>query len=91
MKQHNNSINFLFYLLNKRKVLLCLFYDKEYECTSVYQDFISNIRTVKALNNDKYFEKIIQKKGAEYYKKQSKYIKCYLLEEIIRNILIIMI
>lgn len=55
----------------------------------MYQDFISNIRTVKALNNNKYFEKIIQKEGAECYKKQNKYVKCYSLEEIIRNILIV--
>ena len=34
----------------------------------------------------KNFEKIILKEGAGYYKKQSKYIKCYSLEEIIRNI-----
>ena len=64
-------------------------YDKEYEYSSTYQDFISNIRTVKALNNNKYFEKIIKYKGKECYKKQNKYVRCYSLEELIRNILII--
>ena len=41
------------------------------------------------MNNDKYFEKIIQREGTECYKRQNKYIKCYSLEEIIRNILIV--
>ncbi len=77
------------HILKKSNKYVEELYDKEYEYSSVYQDFISNIRTVKALNDNKYFEKIIQREGAECYKKQNKYIKCYSLEEIIRNILIV--
>lgn len=77
------------YILKKSNKHVEELYDKEYEYSSVYQDFISNIRTVKALNDNKYFEKIISKEGNECYKKQNKYVKCYSLEEIIRNILIV--
>jgi len=34
-------------------------YDQEYIYSSIYQDYISNIKTVKALNDSKYFEKNI--------------------------------
>ena len=77
------------YILKKSNKYVEELYNKEYEYSSVYQDFISNIRTIKALNNNKYFEKIITKEGFECYKKQNKYVKCYSLEEIIRNILIV--
>ena len=77
------------YILKKSNKYVEELYDKDYEYSSVYQDFISNIRTVKALNDNKYFEKIILKKGNECYKKQNKYVKCYSLEEFIRNILIV--
>lgn len=77
------------YILKKSNKHVEDLYDKEYEYSSVYQDFISNIRTVKALNDNKYFEKIISKEGKECYKKQNKYVKCYSLEELIRNILIV--
>ena len=77
------------HILRKSNKYVEELYDKEYDYSSVYQDFISNIRTVKALNNNNYFEKIIQKEGADCYKKQNKYVKCYSLEEIIRNILIV--
>ena len=77
------------YILRKSNSHVEDLYDKEYEYSSVYQDFISNIRTVKALNDNKYFEKIISKEADECYKKQNKYVKCYSLEELIRNILII--
>lgn len=77
------------YILKKSNKNIEELYDKEYEYSSIYQDFISNIRTVKALNDNKYFEKIIQKEGMECYKKQNKYVECYSLEELIRNILII--
>ena len=77
------------YILKKSNKYVEQLYDKEYEYSSIYQDFISNIRTVKALNDNKYFEKIIIKEGTECYKKQNKYIKCYSFEEIIRNILIV--
>lgn len=36
-------------------------YDQEYEYSSIYNDFISNIRTVKLLNDDKYFRNKINK------------------------------
>lgn len=77
------------YILKKSNKSVEELYDKEYEYSSVYQDFISNIRTVKALNDNKYFEKIINKEAALCLKKQNKYVKCYSLEEIIRNILIV--
>lgn len=77
------------YILKKSNKHVEELYDKEYEYSSVYQDFISNIRTVKALNDNKYFEKIVSKEGKECYKKQNKYVKCYSLEELIRNILIV--
>lgn len=77
------------YILKKSNKHVEKLYDQEYEYSSMYQDFISNIRTVKALNNNDYFEKIIKKEGDECYKKQNKYVKCYSVEEIIRNILIL--
>jgi ABC-type bacteriocin/lantibiotic exporter with double-glycine peptidase domain len=77
------------YILKKSNKHVENLYNKEYEYSSVYQDFISNIRTVKSLNNNKYFEKIISKEGKECYKKQNRYVKCYSLEELIRNILIV--
>ena len=60
------------HILKKSNKYVEELYNEEYEYSSMYQDFISNIRTVKALNNNKYFEKIIQKEGAECYKKQNK-------------------
>lgn len=51
------------YILKKSNKHVENLYDKEYEYSSVYQDFISNIRTVKALNDNKYFEKIICKQA----------------------------
>ena len=65
-------------------------YDSEYEYSSVYQDYISNIRTVKALNDNKYFEERIKNEGNNCYKEQKKYVKYYSLEEMIRNILIVL-
>lgn len=64
-------------------------YDKEYEYSSIYNDFISNIRTVKLLNNDEYFIKKIIKEGRECEQENRKYINCYSLEEALRNILIV--
>lgn len=77
------------YILKKSNKHVEDLYDKEYEYSSVYQDFISNIRTVKSLNDNKYFERIIRKEGNECYQKNHKYIKCYSLEEFVRNILIV--
>ena len=77
------------YILRKSNQVVEELYEKEYDYSSTYQDLISNIRTVKALNNNKYFEKIIENQGKECYIGQKKYVKCYSLEEMIRNILII--
>lgn len=77
------------YILKKSNKYIEDLYDKEYEYSSVYQDFINNIRTIKSLNDNRYFEKIILKEGKECYKKENKYVKCYSIEELIRNILII--
>jgi len=76
-------------ILRKSNDQVELLYEEEYEYSSKYQDFISNIRTVKSLNNNKYFENIINKQGKECCKRKSKYVNCYSLEEIIRNILIL--
>lgn len=77
------------YILKKSNKYVEKLYDREYEYSSSYQDFISNIRTVKALNNNKYFEKIIAKEGNECLTSHKKYIKCSSFDEVIRNILML--
>lgn len=77
------------YILKKSNEMVDDLYNKEYEYDSKYQDFISNIRTVKSLNNNKYFSNIIYHDGKECYKKNKKYVKFYSIEELLRNILII--
>lgn len=64
-------------------------YDREYEYSSIYNDFISNVRTVKLLNNDKYFINKIDKEGKKCFNENKKYIKYYSFEEALRNILIV--
>lgn len=64
-------------------------YDEEYEESSIYQDYISNIRTVKSLNNNHYFESNIKEKGQTCYKEHKKYVNNYSLEALIRNTFII--
>lgn len=64
-------------------------YEEEYEYSSVYNDFISNIRTVKLLNNSKYFLNKISIGGKSCYQENKKYVKYYSFEEAIRNILIV--
>lgn len=64
-------------------------YDQEYEYSSVYNDFISNIRTVKLLNDDNYFVNKISKEGKKCYNENKKYVKYYSFEEALRNILIV--
>lgn len=59
------------YILKKSNKHVEDLYDKEYEYSSVYQDFISNIRTVKALNDNKYFEKLYQKKEKNVIKNKT--------------------
>jgi len=65
-------------------------FDQEYIYSSVYQDYISNIRTVKSLNDNRYFEKNIIIEGNKCYRKNKKYVKYASFEELIRNILIIL-
>lgn len=65
-------------------------YDQEYEYSSIYQDYINNIRTIKALNNNKYFEKNIKIEGTKCYTQNKKYVNYYSAEELVRNILIIL-
>ena len=77
------------YILKKANKKVESLYDQEYEYSSVYQDFISNIKTVRALNNNTYFENRIKEEGMLCKKKNIDYIKCYSLEELVRNILIV--
>ncbi len=78
------------YILKRSNQHVDQLYDQEYQYSSSYQDFISNIRTVKALNDNQYFEHIISEEGKTCEKKQQKYVKCYSLEEMSRNILIVL-
>lgn len=64
-------------------------YDQEYEYSSLYNDFISNIRTVKLLNDYDYFISRICKEGKKCYNENKKYVKYYSFEEALRNILIV--
>ena len=64
-------------------------YDQEYEYSSIYNDFISNIRTVKLLNDDAYFVNKISREGKKCYNENKKYVKYYSFEEALRNILIV--
>jgi len=64
-------------------------YDQEYEYSSIYNDFISNIRTIKLLNNDNYFVNKISKEGKKCYSEHKRYVKYYSFEEVLRNILIV--
>ncbi|MEG2457647.1 MAG: ABC transporter ATP-binding protein [Bacilli bacterium] len=83
------SVLLSIYILKKSNKCVEEQYDKEYEYSSIYQDFISNIKTIKALSDNEYFENIISKKAKECCRKQRKYVKYYSFEEIIRNILIL--
>lgn len=64
-------------------------YDEEYEYSSIYNDYISNIRTVKLLNNDKYFINKVSQASKKCYKENQKYVNCYSFEELIRNTFIV--
>ncbi len=77
------------YILRKANKDVEELYNQEYKYSAIYQDFISNIRTIKALNNNKYFERIIKKEGEDRNKKKREYVKRYSLEELIRNVLIV--
>lgn len=64
-------------------------YEQDYEYSSVYQDYISNIRTVKALNNNKYFQNNIEIEADKCYAKNKEYVSYYSFEELVRNVLIV--
>lgn len=64
-------------------------YEQDYQYSSVYQDYISNIRTVKALNNNKYFQNNIKAEANKCYVKNKKYVGYYSFEELVRNVLIV--
>ena len=76
-------------ILKKANKQVEILYDQEYEYSSIYNDFISNIRTVKLLNNDKYFMNKIDKEGKKCFNENKKYVKYYSFEEALRNILIV--
>ena len=76
-------------ILKKANTQVEKLYDQEYEYSSVYNDFISNIRTVKLLNDDDYFVNKISREGEKCYNENKKYVKYYSFEEALRNILIV--
>ena len=76
-------------ILKKANTQVEKLYDQEYEYSSIYNDFISNIRTVKLLNDDAYFVNKINKEGKKCYNENKKYIKYYSFEEALRNTLIV--
>lgn len=76
------------HILTRANIQVEKLYNKEYEYSSKYQDYINNIRTIKSLNNSKYFENNIKKESKDCYKENAKYVSLYTLEELIRNILI---
>lgn len=76
-------------ILKKANLQVEKLYDQEYEYSSMYNDFISNIRTVKLLNNNYYFVNKITKEGKKCYDNNRMYVKYYSFEEALRNILIV--
>lgn len=76
------------HILIRANIQVDKLYEKEYNFASKYQDFINNIRTIKSLNNNKYFENKIIKESDSCYKENKKYVSLYTLEELIRNVLI---
>lgn len=76
-------------ILKKANAQVEKLYDQEYEYSSLYNDFISNIRTVKLLNNTTYFGNKISKEGKKCYNENKKYVRYYSFEEALRNILIV--
>lgn len=76
-------------ILKKANTQVEKMYNQEYEYSSIYNDFISNIRTVKLLNDDDYFINKIEKEGRKCLRENKKYVKYYSLEEALRNTLIV--
>ena len=62
-------------ILKKANTQVEKLYDQEYEYSSLHNDFISNIRTVKLLNDDNYFISKIKQEGKKCYNENKKYIK----------------
>lgn len=77
-------------ILQKANLQVEKLYDQEYEYSSIYNDFISNIRTVKLLNDDNYFINKIKREGRNCYNENKRYVKYYSFEETARNLLITM-
>lgn len=75
-------------ILKKANAQVEKLYDQEFEYSSIYNDFISNIRTVKLLNDD-YFVNKITKEGKKCNNEHKRYVKYYSFEEALRNILIV--
>lgn len=76
-------------ILKRANIQVEKLYNQEYEYSSIYNDFINNIRTVKLLNNNNYFTDKIYKEGKKCYNENKKYVKYYSFEEVLRNALII--
>lgn len=76
-------------ILKKSKEQIEKLYEEEYKYSSMYNDYINNIRTVKLLNNENYFINKIKKESRNCYKENKKYVNYYSLEELIRNTLIV--
>ncbi len=76
-------------ILNRANTTLEELYEQNYEYSSVYQDYISNIRTVRALNNNKYFQNNIKNEADKCYVKNKRYVAYYSFEELVRNVLIV--
>lgn len=76
-------------ILNRANNTLEELYEQDYEYSSVYQDYISNVRTVKALNNNKYFQNNIKIEADKCYIKNKKYVNYYSFEVLVRNVLIV--
>lgn len=78
------------YILKKANKQVEDLYEQEYIYSSVYNDFISNVRTVKLLNHDSYFIKKIDREGKKCARENRKYVNYYALEEMVRDILIVL-
>lgn len=76
--------------LKKANYLVEDLYEEEYLYSSAYQDYISNIKTVKALNSNSYFESLINKYSKKRFTKNKKYVSVYAKEQFLRNMFIIL-
>lgn len=75
-------------ILKKSNKNLHALYLEENKYNAVYQDTISNIRTVKLLGNNSFFEKKVDLLSNKCIEKSDKYIYNYSFEELVRNFLI---